>query len=373
MWMEKTKNGKYKFCERYVDPITLKYKRVSIVMSKCTRSAKKEAQELLAEKINKALDESPASKCKNVKLGQLINLYIADRESVLKASTILNLKYSTTQLSNIIGPDVLVTNLSAGYVRQCILSSNGLTAQRMDYMIHLFKTILTWGYQNDYVDSIEYLSKLRSIPWRSEKEDIREKYLEPDELKTLIAAMDSRPDYQLLTLFLVLTGLRFGEAAALTVSDIDLKERLIHVTKNYDAANDVTTSPKTACSVRDIYIQDELMPICRKILRRKAHTPVISIEYRDLIFLNKHGRRIKYQTYFIYLQKLSERVINRRITPHILRHTHASLLAAEGVSIDDISLRLGHENDSITRRIYTHVTKKARDSQNERIRHIHIL
>lgn len=42
---------------------------------------------------------------------------------------------------------------------------------------------------------------------------------------------------------------------------------------------------------------------------------------------------------------------------HDLGHTHASLLLEQGVSIDTISRRLGHENSVITRKIYLHVTK----------------
>ena len=74
------------------------------------------------------------------------------------------------------------------------------------------------------------------------------------------------PKWKLLTEFLALSGLRFGEAAALTKSDVDLKSRKIHVTKTYDSVADITTMPKTACSVRDVYIQYELLTVCRNVL-----------------------------------------------------------------------------------------------------------
>ncbi|MFR8313824.1 MAG: hypothetical protein ACLVBP_16545 [Ruminococcus sp.] len=41
-------------------------------------------------------------------------------------------------------------------------------------------------------------------------------------------------------------------------------------------------------------------------------------------------------------------------------HTHASLLLEQGISIDTISRRLGHENSDVTREIYLHVTKSYR-------------
>lgn len=51
MWMEELSNGKYKFFERYKDPYTKKWKRVSVTLNSGTSRAKKEAQKLLDDKI----------------------------------------------------------------------------------------------------------------------------------------------------------------------------------------------------------------------------------------------------------------------------------------------------------------------------------
>jgi len=50
--------------------------------------------------------------------------------------------------------------------------------------------------------------------------------------------------------------------------------------------------------------------------------------------------------------------LNQKLTPHSLRHTHTSLLAAAKVSLETIQDRLGHKNDDMTRRVYLHVTKE---------------
>ena len=44
--------------------------------------------------------------------------------------------------------------------------------------------------------------------------------------------------------------------------NLDLKERIIRVSKTYDYNNNVTTPPKTFSSVRDVYIQDENAGFC---------------------------------------------------------------------------------------------------------------
>lgn len=53
MWMEELPNGKYKYFERYKDPYTEKWKRVSVTLDSGSARAKKEAQKLLDEKIVK--------------------------------------------------------------------------------------------------------------------------------------------------------------------------------------------------------------------------------------------------------------------------------------------------------------------------------
>ncbi len=63
----------------------------------------------------------------------------------------------------------------------------------------------------------------------------------------------------------------------------------------------------------------------------------------------------------IFVKTLS--ALHRTITPHALRHTHASLLMEQGINIDIIFGRLGHENSSITREIYLHVTEKLKKGQ----------
>ena len=52
--------------------------------------------------------------------------------------------------------------------------------------------------------------------------------------------------------------------------------------------------------------------------------------------------------------------VNKHITVHSLRHTHASLLAESGATLEQIQQRLGHSNDDITKRVYLHVTKDSK-------------
>ena len=55
MWMEELPNGKYKYVERYTNPLTEKYAKVSITLNSKSRRAWNEAQRTLNERIDKRI------------------------------------------------------------------------------------------------------------------------------------------------------------------------------------------------------------------------------------------------------------------------------------------------------------------------------
>lgn len=71
MWIEKTPKGKYKYIERYEDPLTGKLKRVSVIKPNKTRQTQKEASYILNNKIATKIREIK-SKSKEIKF---IDLY----------------------------------------------------------------------------------------------------------------------------------------------------------------------------------------------------------------------------------------------------------------------------------------------------------
>ncbi|WP_342453900.1 tyrosine-type recombinase/integrase [Paenibacillus turicensis] len=54
------------------------------------------------------------------------------------------------------------------------------------------------------------------------------------------------------------------------------------------------------------------------------------------------------------------------LTPHSLRHTHTSLLAEAGVSLEQIMQRLGYSDDKVTKKIYLHMTKPQRKEASQK-------
>ena len=349
--------------------MTGKYKRVSVTLEKGTRQAHKQAQEALQDMIRKAAEAT--SKPDEITLEELVRRYRAEQMATIKQTTYARNYKVCKYLMRVLGAQTIVSSLTAGYIRQAFLAS-GKSAPTLNEWLTRLQALLRWGYKNDYITDISYLNKLERYPDTPHRVKIENKFLESSELSALIGAMTVKK-WRDFTEFLALSGLRFGEASALELSDVDLKERVIHVHNNYDSVHDVVTSTKTETSTRDIYMQDQLYQLCRHIKASRFADQTVMPMFTTLFVGSGRRGNVKYDPYSKYLRENSEKVLGRRITPHTLRHTHASLLMEQGVSIDSISRRLGHSNSKVTKEIYLHVTKKLQERENDQIKGIKIL
>ena len=366
MWVEQTKKGKHKFIERYTDPLTGKYRRVSVTLDKDTPQSRKQAQKALAAKIRKA--ESGESE--KITLGELVEKYREEQQKTIKASTYARNYSACKSIMGILGTDTIVSHMSAGYVRESLLATEKEPVTLNEFLTR-FKALIRWGYRNDYVSDISYLDKLEKFKDTPHRVKIEGKFLESSELSDLLDGMKVKK-WRNLTEFLALAGLRFGEAAALDLPDVDLKSRIIHVSKTYDAAHDIVTSTKTSTSTRDVYMQEQLYHLCRRLKSERLSDSIV-LQMTVAFFPGSKRERIEFDCYAKYLRENSKRIIGRRITPHTLRHTHASLLMEQGIDIDTISRRLGHSNSRVTREIYLHVTKKLKEKENQKLKDIKLL
>lgn len=369
MWIEKLSSGKFRAVERYTDPMTGKERKASVTMDKNTRAAQKVAAEALRVKIEGATAVVTKD---SVTLKELVEAYRKDQEKTVRPSTYARNYFACNSLMEILGEDTLVNRLSAPYVREKLLAKNE-DPGTMNERLRRYKALIRWGYRNDLVDSVDYLKKLPNFKDIPHRESIKDKYMEAEELKTLLDHMRN-PVWKLLTEFLSLSGLRIGEAIALEARDIDLEAKQIHVTKAYDVVNEEASTVKTMCSVRDVAIQPQLRDCCRRIsAEMRKRSMYYGLGKRKLFIYGRDGDYLEYYAYNKYLRENTLAVLGRQLTPHALRHTHASLLMEAGVPIDVISRRLGHENSKVTREIYLHVTKKLKQKDDELISKVNIL
>ena len=364
MWIERLKSGRFRAVERYTEIMTGKQKKVSITMDKNTAASRKAAEAALLEKIYQL--NCPVRVSEELTLSGLVALYREHQKATVKMSTYSRNYHAANTIMRILGEDILVSKLSAGYITAQMMATGKGPGTINEHMVRL-KSILRWGYKNDHVKDISYLDKIDPLKNDEKKKKLAVKYLESSELSKLIDGMKVER-WKDLTAFLSLSGLRLGEAFALEYTDIDLKERQIRVNKTYDGNNNVVTTTKTASSTRDVFIQDELLPLCRKLKSAAATGKLIGGNGR--IFFD---HQYDYHGYEKYFRENMETTLGRKLTPHALRHTHVALLAEQGIPLEAISRRLGHSNSRITANIYFHVTKKLKEKEDQMLQGIKIL
>ena len=349
--------------ERVYDPLTGRAKIIEVKISSDTAKGRKEAQKRLLEKLD-------AQAPKKMRVSDLIDLYKKEMEKTIKYSTYKRNCCSLDAMMKIID-DVYLDKLTAGYIRMKLIDS-GKSNVSLNELLKRFKSMLMWGYRNDYLPDRSIPDKLLLFPDKGKHDRIQDKYLEKEELQALIGVMEL-DRWKLLTQFLSLSGLRIGEAAGLNSEDVT--GEYIIVNKSYSENYRTLWDPKTASSVREVFIQPELAEVIKKIrvcmMRQRM---LYGYEDPGFFFVGIDGDRIGYAAYKKYLKESARKAgIEKNVTPHVLRHTMTSLFAEAGVSLEVISRRLGHDSSDITRDVYLHVTKTRRTMDNAEIETVSLL
>ena len=360
MWIEPI-NGRFRAVERYTDPMTGKSAKVSTMMEKDTPAFRKRAQTLLQARIQEKLEDVGSSA---MTLQKLVEKYLAGLKNDVQVSTLNRNKFACQTIIKTLGGDVLINKLTARYVLDRYAARECANATKNENLKRL-KALLRWGYTHDYIEDVRWIDKLTPFKAPPHKAVIADKFLDADELRALLEAM-AVPQWRLLTKFLALSGLRTGEALALEKSDVDLEAGVIHVTKAYNSNQHVVSTAKSLCSIRDVYIQPELEAVIHEINILMAETRLMYLLPKQKLFLfDKKGEHLQYPAYRKYMMETAAGIVNKHVTPHSMRHTHASIMMEQGVPIETISRRLGHVDSKITKDVYLHVTDKLREKDNK--------
>ena len=348
MWVEKTKTG-FRACERI--KLYGKTKMVTVHFDKDTPRARKSAFQALSDKIDTLMH--PAT---NKPLNELVELYLDKKDC--KESTRNVSRINMNNIMSIIGdipPDPALIN-------QKLLES-AKSPKTINTYLQTFRAFLRWCYKYGYIEQ-DIAPRIVPLPDRSPKTPSEEKYLEPEELRSVLSQLSGMTYY--LCKFLALTGCRIGEALVLTMDDLD--GDVIHITKTL--AGHTVTSPKTESSVRDIYIQPELAELLSEYKEYRLKYLMSYGIRTDRLFFSPHGNTVCQKR---AARQLRQAECNKHLHFHIFRHTHVALLAEQGVPLEVISRRLGHENSKITKDIYYHVTNLQKEKDKKMIQKIRII
>lgn len=144
------------------------------------------------------------------------------------------------------------------------------------------------------------------------------------------------------------SGLRVGELVGLSTGDIDFENKIVRVLGKGSKERLVPVGSKAAEALR-AYLDSEPGHESPRGLRPGAGGPPTAL------FRNKNGGRLTARSVERLLEKYGRAAgIEKKITPHLVRHTFATHLLGAGADLRGIQEMLGHKSLSTTQR-YTHV------------------
>lgn len=169
-----------------------------------------------------------------------------------------------------------------------------------------------------------------------------------EQFKKFDAAAQGDEPFRTLFLLLFWSGIRVGEAMALTIGDIDFDEGTINISKTYHRFDkqDIVTAPKTPNSNRVVPIPSQLLDVLREFIKHIPHATKKTRLFESA-FVVKTVRNHFYQ--------ITEKAGLPRIKVHDLRHSHASMLIQQNVPPIVIRDRMGHKSIQTTLDIYSHL------------------
>lgn len=294
---------------------------------------------------------------KNITIEQLAELWVdLERAPEIKTQTLTNLRSQIRKMNSYLG-DVRVRDLTAAHidaVRRQLVELGQYDSYNK--MLANLRSMIDFGIRHDYV-ARNVTAGLRRIkdPQKAVKRSLTRFELRAIERAGLT------PQDRLFVDILRYSGIRRGEALALSISDIDLSRHELTVSKMLvSSTNQVEDGSKTAAGTRVIPLPQVFFDRNEKYIRsRRPYEPV---------YMSSVYKPISTGTFWKRWQKISADIFGDNVpedfTPHLFRHNYASELYASGLMKSDIKAAqyiLGHADLKTTMDVYTHFDRNRLD------------
>lgn len=183
-------------------------------------------------------------------------------------------------------------------------------------------------------------------------------FLEHHEFAALLAAVP--PYFRTLMVFLVATGVRWGEAAGLSVKHVHLDPLSGHpyievlvAWRRFKAGSFALGRVKSRCSQRIVTLPSSVVPLMRELLEGKGP--------EDAVFTMREGGRLHHSNFSrILVKAVAASGVPAATRCHTMRHTHVAWLISavrdeHKTPMLAISRRVGHSSEAFTSKQYGHL------------------
>lgn len=220
-----------------------------------------------------------------------------------------------------IAPDFITRSFLDAYKTKRVNESGHIYRQINVEMLCL-SALVRWAKERGHC--IDDLVKIKSLPYKRPIPSI----LSIDEMKALLLACD--PFYRVYFFVLYYAGLRGNEAKTLKWQDVDFNRGYLVITGKGN--------------------KQRIVPFDETLLKALKSLPRLN----DYVFPSKRTGKPLVDVRAPLSRARKKAGIEKRITPHLLRHSFATHLLELGHDIRYIQALLGHAEISTTQ-IYTHV------------------
>ncbi|MDK7839861.1 MULTISPECIES: tyrosine-type recombinase/integrase [Staphylococcus] len=399
MWHEKftNKHGdvQYRYYEKYKDPLTNKWRRVSVVLNKNGKQSQKEAQKRLNKRIEAKLNDKTPTTLKSLTFHATCDEWLEyyKNHSGSKATTIKEKVSNTNTVKNAIDKEVLINNITHTYLQNIINEwAKAHSKGHVQSLVIIIRSVFKYAFKYYDLQDISVLDKIdipKKAKTRDELQAKRNNYLEDSEVKELLSCFDylikhknhssRKRNYNMvkaIVQFQIANGMRIGELLAIKSDNINYEDKTLDidgtinwVTDKETGAFGVKETTKTSKSYRTIGLTTQSINLLKTLILENKKENQWNEEFidRGYVFTNTAGSPIDLNKINSIIKEAAEiSSIKKRVTTHTLRHTHISTLAQLGINLKAIQERVGHSDYKTTLEIYTHVTDQmAKDMMNK--------
>ncbi|MFJ7369375.1 tyrosine-type recombinase/integrase [Lysinibacillus sp. NPDC098008] len=230
--------------------------------------------------------------------------------------------------------------------------------------------VMRFAMQRGYIDKNPF--DLVDLPHKSKKRTSthdKNLFYTKEQLQEFLTYAERHPNYKVYAFFRLLSysGMRKGEALALTWEDIDFDNLEIDINKAISQGVSqklYVKSTKTGVS-RKIKMDEATMVILKE-WRKKQKQAFLMLGYNtlakdQLVFSNTQNSFIQPTKTNDWVKSVLRNTDLPYISTHKFRHTHCSLLFEAGATIKSVQDRLGHSDIKTTMDVYAHVTANAKE------------
>ena len=318
-----------------------------------------EAKQLERELIHSVKEETPTKK---MTFGQLYEEYMEVTKHETKESTqqIKSCRIKTHILPTFENVRLDRLNLPALQQWKQKVNESEQSFGSKKEIFKNFSAVLNYAVKMEYI-SQNPLARIGNF--KAPLEEVKKfNFYTPEEFQLYISEAqkyaeenDTLLRWSIYTFFCIAfyTGMRRGEILALNWEDVRNSE--INITKSYNERVKVKiTPPKNKSSIRIIQIPEPLQIVLDEHYARCKAMPDFTNNY----FICGGVNPIRIGTLRESNARFAKKANVQKIRIHDFRHSHASLLANNGINIQEIARRLGHANISMTLKTYSHLYPK---------------